>query len=166
MDLTRIVSLDNSSFSSPDSSGVTPVPNGELGSISDVKSSSVEVKIWWWSSLALVAVTVLSLSTCRSDEVSRVQSVRSTQAQKAQWAYEMQQKVKLRLRDPESAEFSAVRTYEGSGKPVVCGMVNGSNALGGKIGYQRFVASGPVIALEEQMADGEMSKAWAKFCRD
>lgn len=89
-----------------------------------------------------------------------------TMAEKdADWAAEMQLRVKAQLKDPSSAQFRSVRTYHGSGTPVVCGEVNSKNGFGGYGGFQRFVAAGDVIALEEQMAPGEMQAAWSKVCR-
>ncbi len=85
--------------------------------------------------------------------------------QDAAWAAEMQLRVKATLKDPSSAQFRNVRTYHGSGAPVVCGEVNSKNGFGGYGGFQRFVASGPVIAVEEQMPAGEMNKTWPQLCK-
>lgn len=76
----------------------------------------------------------------------------------------MQSRVRQRMKDPDSAEFRSSYLSRKSGAPVVCGEVNANNSFGGKGGYQRFVASGDIIALEEQMADGEMDKTWAAVC--
>jgi hypothetical protein len=42
------------------------------------------------------------------------------------------------LRDPASAEWLGVKVVKSGGKDVVCGMVNGNNAFGGKAGYESF----------------------------
>lgn len=81
------------------------------------------------------------------------------------WAAAMQIRVRDSLKDPGSAQFSRVRTYHGSGTPVVCGYVNSKNSLGAMSGSQRFVASGSVIALSEQMQAGEMDRLWGQLCR-
>ena len=69
--------------------------------------------------------------------------------------------VRARLKDPESAEFTNVTTR---GR-VVCGFVNSRNGFGGMGGKQRFITrAGAITALEEDMAAGEMEKAWAMLC--
>lgn len=89
----------------------------------------------------------------------------NAQSQESAWIAEMQSRVRQRMKDPDSAEFRSSRVSHKSGAPVVCGEVNANNSFGGKGGYQRFVASGDIIALEEQMADGEMDKTWAAVCQ-
>lgn len=76
----------------------------------------------------------------------------------------MQSRVRQRMKDPSSADFRSSRVSHKSGAPVVCGEVNANNSFGGKGGYQRFIASGSIIALEEEMAAGEMDKTWAAVC--
>ncbi len=67
------------------------------------------------------------------------------------------------LRDPSSAEFSSAYVSHKAGIPAVCGTVNSKNGFGGMTGPQRYI-SGGATALEEQMGDGEMDKAWDKLC--
>jgi len=48
--------------------------------------------------------------------------------------------VKRKLRDPSSAEFRNVNTYEPEQRVlVVCGLVNAKNGFGGYAGYEAFV---------------------------
>ena len=70
--------------------------------------------------------------------------------------------VKQRLKDPESAEFSSVKTVEYQGSTVVCGYVNASNSFGGKSGLQRFVGAGDTVFLEEDGASA-VTEAWNMF---
>lgn len=81
------------------------------------------------------------------------------------WSIHMQDRVREQLKDPDSAVFRNARTYHGGGAPVVCGEVNSRNSFGGMSGYQRFVAAGSVIALDEQV-EGGVQEVWGRFCRD
>lgn len=77
-----------------------------------------------------------------------------------------EQLVRQRLRDPDSAEFTAVRVIdnrEGTGK-VACGMVNAKNGFGGMTGAKRFIAGG-VVAIEDDIGTAGMDQLWARFCR-
>ena len=74
-----------------------------------------------------------------------------------------ERRVREMLRDPESATFHGERVSSKLGTPVVCGTVNAKNGFGGMTGDQRFI-SGGATALEEQMAKGEMDRAWAGAC--
>lgn len=67
------------------------------------------------------------------------------------------------LKDPASAQFRNVHVYYAV-RPVVCGEVNSRNGYGGRSGYQRFVSTGPIQVLEEQMAPTEMNKTWEALC--
>jgi hypothetical protein len=51
--------------------------------------------------------------------------------------YQAQQKVKRYLNDPESAQFSDIRTNPKT--DVTCGSVNSKNRMGGYVGARRFV---------------------------
>jgi hypothetical protein len=81
----------------------------------------------------------------------------------ASWAAKMQERVRTRLKDPDSAQFRNVRTYRGSGIPIACGEVNSKNGFGGYTGFQGFVAAGYIIALEEQTTG--FADVRGKFCR-
>lgn len=76
------------------------------------------------------------------------------------------EKLRARLRDPASAQFSGTYVAWTSGAPIVCGYVNSKNGFGGYTGRQRFIgasAAGYSIT-EEDMASGEMDGLWAKAC--
>lgn len=81
------------------------------------------------------------------------------------WVIHMESKVRERLKDPDSATFRGTRTFHGGGAPVACGEVNSKNGFGGMGGYQRFVAAGDIIALEEQV-EGGLQETWDQFCRE
>lgn len=81
------------------------------------------------------------------------------------WAFRMEDRVRDQLKDPDSARFRNTRTYHGGGAPVACGEVNSKNSFGGMGGYQRFVAAGDTIALDEQV-EGGLQKLWSQFCKD
>ena len=54
--------------------------------------------------------------------------------------------VRLQMRDPASAQFRNESVVHVNGTAIVCGEVNGHNALGGYAGFTRFmVASGSAM---------------------
>lgn len=81
------------------------------------------------------------------------------------WVIHMESKVRERLKDPDSAKFRKSQTFHGGGVPVVCGEVNSKNSFGGMGGFQRFVAAGEIIALDEQV-EGGIQQVWDQFCRN
>ncbi|SBV37820.1 conserved hypothetical protein [uncultured Stenotrophomonas sp.] len=81
------------------------------------------------------------------------------------WAIHMESKVREQLKDPDSAKFRNTRTFHGGGVPVACGEVNSKNSFGGMGGYQRFVAAGHIVALDEQV-EGGLQELWGQFCHD
>ena len=72
-----------------------------------------------------------------------------------------QDKIKSRLKDPDSAEFRNVFV---SSKYAVCGEVNAKNSFGGYTGFVRFISGGNMQVVESDMAAGEMDKAWPQIC--
>lgn len=47
--------------------------------------------------------------------------------------------VREKLRDPESAQFSSMRAFKGDGRLIgVCGLVNAKNGFGGYVGETPF----------------------------
>ncbi len=83
------------------------------------------------------------------------------------WVEHMQDKVRERLKDPESAEFRKARVYRGFNNiPAVCGEVNAKNAFGGYNGFSGFIAGGDLVFVEQDMASGEFQKSWKQICRD
>jgi hypothetical protein len=67
--------------------------------------------------------------------------------------------VKLRLKDPDSAEFERVRYLPND---AVCGKVNAKNGLGGYTGFQRFVNGPAGVSLEE---DEGFWDVWSADCK-
>jgi len=49
--------------------------------------------------------------------------------------------VKVRLKDPESAQFKNLTASSGDNGKSLCGLVNSKNSLGGYVGYSEFVAT-------------------------
>ena len=72
-----------------------------------------------------------------------------------------QDKVKRRLKDPESAQFQNAFVSTSS---VVCGEVNAKNSFGGYSGFKRFISGANLQVLESDMGSGEMDMAWQKLC--
>jgi hypothetical protein len=74
-------------------------------------------------------------------------------------------RIEAALRDPSSAEYRNEAVPPGAG--YLCGEVNSANGLGGKTGFQRFVAgasSQMPVAIEEQMDAAEFDEAWRRLC--
>lgn len=85
-----------------------------------------------------------------------------------------QEIVKLRLNDPDSAQFRNVKQNPND-KDVWCGELNAKNKLGGYVGFSRYVMQ--TIGFDSLKAsevfvsrflvdgkDGEFSAAWRLFC--
>ena len=71
--------------------------------------------------------------------------------------------VRLKLKDPEAAEFRNQFTGK-AGLP--CGEVNAKNGFGAYMGFQRYmVANQEMTALESDMAPGEFDISWDRFCK-
>lgn len=117
--------------------------------------------------LALLAVGYMFITDIGKEKPKAApagQSDQSGKAKESAWIAEMQIRVKGQLKDPDSAQFQNSYISRRTGVPLVCGRVNSNNSYGGKAGYQRFVAAGDIIAIEEQMSAGEMDKLWHQAC--
>ena len=75
--------------------------------------------------------------------------------------------VERRLKDPESAQFRAVRESAPAstlgGKTVICGYVNARNSFNGYSGYQHFMFSARGAEL---LGDPEFEDRWMDLCRE
>ena len=75
-----------------------------------------------------------------------------------------EQLIKQRLRDPASAEFSALEVHRVPGRAtVVCGLVNSRNGFGGMSGPQRFIA-GDQVLVGEDIPAAYMAEEWNRQC--
>lgn len=75
------------------------------------------------------------------------------------------------LRDPASAEWLGVKMVKDEGKDVVCGMVNGNNAFGGKAGFESFAdvyenENDAVGKIYMTSRGGEQAEAVNRYCPD
>lgn len=64
------------------------------------------------------------------------------------------------LKDPGSAQF---RNQNG-----FCGEVNSKNALGGYVGYQKFIAAGETMVVFERdssLEKGVFQQVWGEICK-
>lgn len=78
---------------------------------------------------------------------------------------QMHRAVKLRLKDPDSAEFKGSAVYRASGAPVVCGYVNAKNSFGGYTGWEEFIGGNGIVIMENDMKNAqEFAKSWNKLC--
>lgn len=75
-------------------------------------------------------------------------------------------KIRDRLKDPGSAQFSGMYVSRKGGSPIVCGYVNSKNSYGGYTGKQRFIGASAagMSVTEDDMVAGDMAKVWARFC--
>lgn len=74
------------------------------------------------------------------------------------WISRTQRAVREQMRDPDSVRFrrTSFKVFRDQ-LPMVCGEVSADNALGGRTGFQRFIASGETFGpvLEELMSPSE-----------
>ncbi len=86
-------------------------------------------------------------------------------AKKIAWMDRGMEAVKLKLKDPKSADFRRVYFNRGRDNiPITCGQVNAKNSFGGYIGFQRFISAGrPDLTFLESEVSG-FDEAWARFC--
>jgi len=73
-------------------------------------------------------------------------------------------RVRLMLKDPESARFSYVRYQEGS--HYICGYVNAKNSYGGYVGDRTFVVGDGQAILGDGEGDAYPDEYIAKACGD
>lgn len=73
--------------------------------------------------------------------------------------------IKLRLKDPSSAQFRGVfYHYSKNVGHVVCGQVNGKNALGGYTGFTRFVSNGQPSVTFLATDTTDFNTIWRQIC--
>lgn len=102
-------------------------------------------------------IAVLFLSGCGNTEPSQEQK-------DASYISLNQDRMKDRLKDPDSAQFRNSFVSRSGGAPVVCGEINAKTSFGGYGGFKRFISAGDIQIVETDMAPGEMDKTWAKLC--
>lgn len=107
-------------------------------------------------SITLSAVLIACIS---------VPNVLADTYQEIAWMSKGKESVRLKLKDPDSAEFKKVFFSDSSGVPMTCGEVLAKNSFGGYSGYQRFISAGnsKLTFLEEAVSDFE--NLWNKVCR-
>lgn len=66
--------------------------------------------------------------------------------------------------DPESAKFRLSFVSEKWKVPTTCGEINYKRATGGYTGFQRFIAAGPAVELEEEMSGEQFRQLWSFMC--
>lgn len=122
--------------------------------------------MWWLGCLIPVAIIGFLLYSCSSDNSSERGGSSSGPNDGAIWVV-VQSDIRQRLRDPNSAEFTDMRTIVVNGANVgACGRVNSKNGFGGMSGPVRFIGGGSINAIE---GDGTMdaanfNAAWARMC--
>ena len=86
--------------------------------------------------------------------------------QKIGWIAKGKVAVKLRLNDPDSAQFRNVYFHRGKDNlPLTCGEVNSKNGFGGYVGFQHFISGGsPEYTFFENEVE-DFAVAWKRLCR-
>lgn len=81
------------------------------------------------------------------------------------WIEKGKETVKMKLKDPDSAQFRNVFFHRGEKNvPMACGEVNSKNSFGGFVGYQRFISAGrPDLTFFENEVSG-FNTSWNEFC--
>jgi hypothetical protein len=69
--------------------------------------------------------------------------------------------VRWGLTDPESAHFRAV--FISPGGKAVCGEVNSKNAMGGYVGFKRFIAARDKVGVEQDKT-AFVERNWVARC--
>lgn len=118
------------------------------------------------SKSSVTASTSQARSTGETMPGEKAASVYSDVTRQYAWIERGKDQIKLRLKDPASAEFRNVHFYSGGGVPVTCGEVNSKNSFGGYTGFERFIAAGSQLAVVESdmTSPSELDEVWAKFC--
>ena len=111
------------------------------------------------------------VDTAGSDPGSweEISSARSGNSDREEiWIQKGKDAVRIRLEDPESAEFRNVFFNRGAAAnnlPMTCGEVNSRNASGLPTGYRKFVSAGsPARTHFEDEVDGDFGDVWDLFC--
>lgn len=95
------------------------------------------------------------------------QRARDQAAQDRMLVSEAKLKMRQRLKDPESAQFSDVMVVRVTGKPVVCGEVNAKNSFGGFTGRKGFVMpDGGIPIGEDDLKEKDWVNLWNMSCTD
>jgi len=74
----------------------------------------------------------------------------------------MEETVKTKLKDGDSAKFKDVQYVAKNKGGAVCGYVNSKNGFGAYTGYKSFVGVGKVVFFEDEADD--FYKVWNKLC--
>lgn len=92
----------------------------------------------------------------------------TTDRNKRQWMEIGMEMVRARLKDPGAAQFRNVyfNKWAKTGAPFTCGEVNAKNAMGGYIGFKRFIAANKRIPayFEQDFPEGIFEELWRPLC--
>lgn len=101
-----------------------------------------------------VLALILLLLRCEANPAASKQAAVDTAA-----ILTAQEQIKLQLRDPSSAVFSATRRTT----HAVCGLVNAANAFGGMTGPRRFIVDSAARIEPAEIAES-FDAAWSREC--
>lgn len=105
----------------------------------------------------LIFLGVIMLTACGKSEESKL-AMKNANLKILSEKY-----VKLKLKDPEAAQFRS-QFIGKAGAP--CGEVNAKNGFGAYAGFQRYIVAGKELTvLEADMVPGEFNNSWGQLCR-
>jgi hypothetical protein len=125
--------------------------------------SSATVAHWRAAILTLLLVSSPAAGAFAAPARDAYETTRDVK--KIAWMDRGMEAIKLKLKDPESAEFRHVYFNRGvNGVPTTCGQVNARNGFGGYSGFQRFVSAGTadLTFLESEVSD--FDTVWNQLC--
>lgn len=102
----------------------------------------------------IVVLTALLLAGCESGDIKKAKADVSNE-----------------LRDPGSAQFRNISKTEKKsllefGVVTVCGEVNGKNAYGGYVGFQRFVSQPKSDRVYMENTWNTFDNVWSRHCSE
>lgn len=75
-----------------------------------------------------------------------------------------QEDLRSRLQDPDSVKFRRDYVSTLRRTAVLCGEINYKNAVGGYVGFQRFISGATLQVFEEAVGISAMERLWSVMC--
>lgn len=112
-----------------------------------------------WNCTALLLAAGTMLSGCASPGARVTEAIDLAPAQRAA----IEDGIKARLKDPESARFGAIKAGRAPDGVTVCGQVNAKNSFGGYTGMETFygVLRGTTFTEVDLDESGPKGSRWA-----
>lgn len=110
-------------------------------------------------------ITPPNQNTKKTTSTKPIEETNKNNFQEQVWVEAGKDAIRLKMKDPNSAEFKDVYFFRGKdGVPVACGKVNSKNSFGGYTGFKYFIAAGNsnLAVTEEEVSDFQV--LWKKMC--